>query len=76
MYCLVNVFPHPVGLNMGGTIVQEELFVLLSGRFSERILCHVQRIRLCTSNHQQWFIDETDMIAHQIQQVACSVLTH
>jgi hypothetical protein len=62
---------------MGRAIDQEEFFVLRTGGFRERIFSHIERIRFCTSNHQQGFIDEIDMVryvkAHQIQKTAGGV---
>ena len=48
----INVFRHPVGLNVRRALYEEQFFVFRP-RLSQSILCHVQRVGLFTGNHEQ-----------------------
>ena len=42
---------------MGRSFDQKQFFILRTGSFSECIFRHIQSIRFCTGNHQQWLFD-------------------
>ena len=63
---------------MRGPLDLEQLLVLRAGGLGERILGHVQAVGLAARDHQQWLVDEFDLVGgiptHQVQQAAHGVL--
>ncbi|MNW17317.1 hypothetical protein D3C71_2164730 [compost metagenome] len=63
---------------MGGAVDDEQFLVLGAGGLGKCILSHVQTVRLAAGNHQQWLIDQLDLVGriktHQVQQAAGGVL--